>query len=195
MIDMIRAALFATRTRRLFATGLMAFTVVLAMTGCGGGTSASVGLIDWPDSVAEVGPAIGMRAPNFSLPTADGETLTLAEQTGAPLVLNFFASWCTSCREEMALFEQASRDGSTILGVNLREKPEVVQALATETGATFPLALDRSGEVTRAYRVTNLPATFLLDEEARVITIVRGPLDEEGLTTLLAMAYDAPGDA
>jgi peroxiredoxin len=176
-------------------TSAMAFVVLLTATACGGDTGSGVGLIEWPGvAEADIGPAIGLLAPNFSLATVAGESLTLAEQTGAPLLLNFFASWCVSCREELAILERASRDGTRVIGVDLRETPEVVQALAAETGTTFPLALDRSGEVTRAYKVTNLPVTFLLDEEARVVAMVRGPLSEEKLTTLLATVTDTPGE-
>jgi peroxiredoxin len=152
-------------------------------------------LVEWPNRAGEeIGPAIGQVAPNFTLPTAAGEVLTLAEVIGEPVVLNFFASWCTSCREEMALFEETSRDGTTVVGVNLRETEEVVSALAAETGATFPLALDRSGEVTRAYKVTSLPATYLLDGDGRVVTMVRGPLNEDGLETLLTLVDDGEGE-
>jgi peroxiredoxin len=177
------------------ATIVAAVMLVAILTGCGGEAEPSSGLVEWPNRTGEeVGPAIGMLAPNFVLPTAGGETLMLSEVTGSPIVLNFFASWCASCREEMALFEQANQDGTTVIGVDLREKQEVVQALAGETGATFPLALDRSGEVTRAYKVTNLPATYLLDAEGRVVTMVRGPLNEEGLETLLAMTRGVEGE-
>jgi peroxiredoxin len=188
-----------SRGRRLettLTTVVVAVVLVAILTGCGGEAEPSSGLVEWPNRAGEeVGPAIGMLAPNFVLPTVAGEILTLSEATGSPIVLNFFASWCASCREEMAMFEQANQDGTTVIGVDLREKSEVVQALADETGATFPLALDRTGEVTRAYKVTNLPATYLLDAEGRVVTMVRGPLNEEGLESLLAMTRGAEGEA
>ena len=116
----------STRAQRAgTAFGLTVLLTVL-LTACGA-PGTSTGLVEWPNRAGEeIGPAIGQVAPNFTLPTATGEVLTLAEVIGEPVVLNFFASWCTSCREEMALFEETSRDGTTVVGVNLRETEEVV---------------------------------------------------------------------
>lgn len=86
--------------RRCF---LMAPAFVLALTACGGDDAdvSGFGVIDWPDG-ADNGAAPGERATNFRLETPEGTELVLAEQIGQPLVVNFLASWCANCMEEMA---------------------------------------------------------------------------------------------
>ncbi|MCC6790612.1 MAG: redoxin domain-containing protein [Thermomicrobiales bacterium] len=163
-------------------------SVVLA--GCGGGGDKSVsdqfGLIDWPtDASAATGPQVGDRAPNFKLETPDGQTVELAQYAGQPVFLNFFASWCANCREEMAAFEAESQSGTIVIGIDYRESAETVTKLAAETGATFPIGLDRDTEVSReGFKVTNLPATILIDADGIIRSIVRGPIDDERIEEL-----------
>jgi peroxiredoxin len=152
------------------------------------GDDGAFGVTDWPDR-AETGPELGNLAPNFRLETTNGEEITLAQLTGAsPIVVNFFATWCPSCREEMDIFEAAHGQGVTILGVDLREDADRVQKLADETGVTYSLALDHDGTVTRAYRVTNLPVTYILDPAGHVSAIIRGPVTAETLADAVAAA-------
>ena len=177
----------AWRGRRQIGALVVAVAIAAALAACGGSSGGDgLGIIAWPDDAVATGPEPGQRAPNFRLETVTGETLVLAEQTGQPTLLNFFASWCTNCREEMAALQEASAAGVTVIGVNLREGPEKVATLARETGATFPLALDRKGTVTRAYRVTNLPATFVLDADGAVHRVIRGPVDAATIQEALA---------
>jgi peroxiredoxin len=173
-----------------YVVSLAALFALLTAAGCGGGsgTPNPYGLTDWPDQ-ASTGPEIGERAPNFKLETADGQTVELASFAGRPVLVNFFASWCANCREEMRALETAYRGGVAVVGVDYRESAETVQSLAAETGVTFPLALDRDVEVTRqGFKVVNLPATVLIDEAGIIREIVRGPVDEAGLRELLLKA-------
>jgi peroxiredoxin len=166
--------------------------IVVTLAACGGGESETpgFGVVKWPSGTeGDVGPEPGNLAPNFRLETpAGGEPLELAATIGQgqPVLLNFWASWCTNCVEEMATLDAANGQGVTVLGVNLREGEETVNRVAAEAGANFPLALDRKGEVTRAYRVTNLPVTILIDGGGTVREIVRGPIDEARIAELLA---------
>jgi peroxiredoxin len=122
-----------------------------------------------------------------------GETVALADYLGQPVLLNFFASWCANCREEMAALDAASKQEVTVIGVNLRESRETVTRLAAETGASFPLLLDRKGAVTRAYRVSNLPVTFAIDASGTVRDIVLGPVDADRLDALIHAARAGSG--
>lgn len=178
-----------TQRRSILALG-GALSLLVLLTACGGGgaSQGEFGVIAWPGGGGQTGPRPGQRAPNFRLERVSGETVALADYLGRPILLNFFASWCANCQEEMAVLDAASKHEVTVLGVNLRESPETVTRLATETGASFPLLLDRKGVVTRAYRVTNLPVTFAIDESGIVRDVVLGPVDAERLDALIRAA-------
>jgi peroxiredoxin len=174
----------------LLVTVLLA-SVVLA--GCNWGKDADSGFgpVEWSSaSTASVGPAVGQRAPNFRLKTSTGETIELAQLAGRPIVVNFFATWCTNCRDEMAVLQAASASTTpvNVIGVDLRESASVVADLAADAGVRYPLALDSSGSVSRAYRATSLPVTYVLDGAGIVREIVRGPIDAERLASAIATA-------
>jgi peroxiredoxin len=178
--------------RRLFgpATALLLAAVVLAGCGGSGGGSSGLGVIDWPGDVADVGAQPGQTAPNFRLEAIDGDTIELASMTGEPMFLNFFASWCVNCREEMEAFEAVSQTGIPVIGIDFQESEDTVRDLVDETGVTFPVALDSVGKVSREYRATSLPVTLLLDAQGRVVEYIRGPVDEQRLEELIATISD-----
>lgn len=181
---------------RLALSGIGVVVLAVGLAACGGPaggpSDGALGIVDWPGEVGPVGPKPGERAPNFRLEAAAGGEVLLSDQVGKPLLLNFFASWCTNCREEMADLEEAYGDDVMVVGVDLRESAETVQELANETGATFPLALDRKGTVTREYRVANLPVTYLLDRDGTVREVVPGPVDDDRIEELIGLL---PADA
>jgi peroxiredoxin len=123
------------------------------------------------------------------LETPTGETIELASYAGKPLLLNFFASWCANCKEEMKDLDAAYRGGVTVIGIDYRESAEIVTKLASETGATFPMALDPKTEVSRnGFKVTNLPVTVLIDGSGTIREIVRGPVDAKRIQELIDSA-------
>ena len=176
--------------RALLAATLAGLAATLAACGGEGEQDAGspFGLTPWPDAAA-TGPEPGDRAPNFTLETVDGAPITLAALAGAPVVLNFFASWCTNCKEEMGAMQTAHLAGTTVVGIDLRESADTVRALAAETGATFPLALDRTGDVTRGgFRIVNLPATVVLDATGVIRAFFRGPIEADDIAAAVAAA-------
>ncbi len=178
--------LTAGLTRSFGLSVLVGLTLVLAA--CGGGDGASepgFGLVDWPDNPDSVGAEPGQRAPNFQLEKAAGGEMLLSDEIGTPILLNFFASWCTNCREEMAALDAVAGDDVKVIGVNLRESADTVIGLGEETGATFPMVLDKKGTVSREYRATSLPVTVVIDSDGTVLEYIRGPVDEESLADLL----------
>ncbi len=167
--------------------GLMVVLMsVLAACGGSGTGDPAFGIIDYPDSPGDVGAQPGKFAPNFRLELAGGGELTLEEELGTPILLNFFASWCTNCREEMEALDAVAGDQVKVIGIDFQEGEDTVLALADETGATFPMALDRKGKVSREYRATSLPVTLLLGADGRVLEYIRGPVHGEELDALLA---------
>lgn len=166
--------------RRAF---LLAPAFALTLAGCGGddkSDDSGFGVTDWPDGASN-GAAPGERATNFRLETPDGEALVLAEQIGQPLVVNFLASWCANCMEEMEALQAVHDQGHRVIGVNLRESAEAVTRIKTDSAATFEIGLDTTGRVTRAFRIVNLPGTVVLRADGTVDRVIRGPITEESL--------------
>lgn len=179
------ALVLNTRARVL---GLGALVLGLGACGGGGGDDDDSGLVSWPDD-AKTGPEPGDRAPNFRLSDPSGVEHELASMTGSqPLVVNFLATWCANCMEEMGILVAFQQDGGNILGVNLRESAETVQELIDETAAGFPIVLDKTGKVTRAFKVVNLPATAVLAADGRITSVIRGPITAESLREAVASA-------
>ena len=137
---------------------------------------------------------IGRAAPDFLLATPDGGQVRLSDLQGKPLLVNFWASWCTPCRQEMPEIVRAqtahSARGFTVVGVDLQENTEQVRKFAQEFGMTFPLVIDRDGGVGAAWHiggpVQGIPSSYFLDAAGVVRGRVYGPLTAATLAEHLA---------
>lgn len=121
----------------------------------------------------------------------EGGTMSLADLRGKPVVVNFFASWCTPCVEEMPAFEsvhQQLRDTVHFVGIALQEAPEASRKIVEETGVTYTIGRDPSGEVFESFDGVNMPSTFVLDADGVVVGVSAGALDEDGLLDLIRRA-------
>ena len=126
-----------------------------------------------------IAPAIGSNAIPFDLKTLEGKTAALESFHGKPLVINFFASWCDPCREEMPLINglAAKASGSyQVLGIAVEDTRGAVTEYAREAKLVFPIALDLNSTVKRAYRIFGPQATFFVDGEGIIRDIVLGPM-------------------
>jgi peroxiredoxin len=129
-------------------------------------------------------PFVGNLAPDFTLETFDGQTITLADYAndrGMPVVLNFWATWCPPCRVEMPFFERASQtyDGQVaILGVNQVEQAKTIEEFARRNGLTYPLLADTEMKVNNLYAVLNLPTTLFIDRNGVVREILIGTISQ-----------------
>ncbi|MBI3325552.1 MAG: TlpA family protein disulfide reductase [Nitrospinae bacterium] len=123
----------------------------------------------------------GTKPPEFAGHALEGERVSLADLRGRVVLLNFWASWCLECRPEMPAFEQLHRDfaaqGLTVLGVNVREGTPAIRPYAKELNLTFPLVLDRKGEIAMSYGVIGLPTTFLIGRDGRAVAYAIGARD------------------
>lgn len=111
-------------------------------------------------------------APDFNLDSSTGSKLGLSELKGQVVMINFWASWCGPCKEEMPLLEQMYRKykpmGFTLLGVNVEPDPSKAQALLQKTPVSFPILFDRQSQVSKLYNVTNMPSSVLIDRAGNV---------------------------
>lgn len=141
-----------------------------------------------PKSGAEALIAPGNPAPEFTLPTLDGETISLSDLRGQAVVLNFWASWCPPCRAEMPdlerLYQTYRTDNLVVIGVNLQESPVTVRSFVEREGLGFPIVLDRDGSVTNLYRIIPLPTTFFIDPDGIITAKYEGRLSARDMDTL-----------
>jgi cytochrome c biogenesis protein CcmG, thiol:disulfide interchange protein DsbE len=117
----------------------------------------------------------GEVAPPITGTGLDGEPVNLADLRGRPVIVNFWASWCTPCRDEFPLFAErlatlGPADGLVILGVLYKDRPELAQSFLDDFGASWPSIDDPEGDVAAAYRVVAPPQTYFIDAEG----ILRG---------------------
>ena len=129
-------------------------------------------------------PQKGFLAPDFSLETLEGKSVTLSDLRGKVVLLNFWATWCPPCRAEMPAFQQAYADykdeGFVVLAVNAtaQDSAEEVAKFIDEYGLSFPIVLDRTGEVNQLYLVQSLPTSFFIDKDGVIQEVVVGGLAE-----------------
>ncbi|MEF3275932.1 MAG: TlpA family protein disulfide reductase [Chloroflexus sp.] len=129
----------------------------------------------------------GERAPDFSYTLADG-THKLSDLRGKPVVINFWATWCLPCVEEMPTLEAARRANPdlVILAVNRNETTDAIAAFAPRVGVSFPLITDRDGTIGERYGVINLPTTFFINSDGTIAARHVGALSSERLAERLA---------
>jgi peroxiredoxin len=120
----------------------------------------------------------GQTAPDFALKSSTGENLRLSEYRGEVVMVNFWATWCGPCRQEMPLLDQLysryERVGFTLLGVNIDDNSGKAMNMVQELGVSFPVLFDSQKEVSKLYQVDTMPATVLIDREGTVRYIHHG---------------------
>lgn len=123
-------------------------------------------------------------APDFTLKSLDGENLRLEEYRGQVVLINFWASWCGPCRQEMPLLDRLHQryldTGFAVLGVNVEGDAGPAQALVDKTQVTFPILIDEGQSVSELYRLEAMPSSVVVDRDGVVRYIHRGykPGDE-----------------
>jgi peroxiredoxin len=156
-------------------------------------STPGLGIVDLPDGLNPTGHAPAARegraAPNFTLAASESRNLTLADYRGRYVLLNFWASWCPPCAKEIpdiqSFYEHHANREFTVLAVNQQEQPDTVRHFLDEFGVTYPVVLDRSGEVNEAYGVgRGMPISFLVAPDGVIEKAYFGQLTEENFAEI-----------
>lgn len=139
------------------------------------------------DAPAETDPS-KVEAPDFTVENADGEEVKFSDYVGKPIVLNFWASWCSPCKSEMPEFNEAweELDGEVqFLMVNMtdgaRETVDTAKEYVEGQGFSFPVFFDTGSEAAMAYSAYSLPTTYFIDAEGYVVARAVGAIDGDTL--------------
>jgi len=120
----------------------------------------------------------GQAAPDFALKSSSGENLRLSEYRGDVVMVNFWATWCGPCRQEMPLLDELysryERVGFSLLGVNIDDDSRKAMNMVSELGVSFPVLFDARKEVSKLYEVNAMPVTVLIDREGTVRYVHHG---------------------
>ena len=139
--------------------------------------TALIGMVSAQPAIAAL-PVVGSRAPDFALKSRAGHNVRLSELRGEVVLINFWASWCGPCRQELPLLEQLYQQyreaGFTLLGVNIDENQANAEDMLQRLGVHFPALFDSDKRVSRLYDVDAMPATLLIDRDGRVRYVHRG---------------------
>jgi peroxiredoxin len=141
------------------------FLTALALSAMAAGSLASSGLT-------------GQPAPDFALKSSTGENLRLSEYRGDVVMINFWATWCGPCRQEMPLlddlYNRYERVGFNLLGVNIDDDSGRAMDMIRELGVNFPVLFDARKEVSKLYEVGSMPVTVIVDREGTVRYVHQG---------------------
>ncbi len=135
-------------------------------------------------SVCSLASASSALAPSFTLPSRSGDMVSLDKLKGQVVMLNFWASWCGPCRQEMPLLDQMHKRysslGFTMLGVNVEANTADAEKWLAQTPVTFPVLFDKENKVSKLYDVNAMPSTVFIDRKGNVRYLHRGykPGDE-----------------
>jgi thiol-disulfide isomerase/thioredoxin len=154
--------------------------VLLTLAACGTTAPAPTPALDVGDAVIasesrliDTGSgklAAGDTAPNFSYTLPDGTVQELQGLQGKRVVLNFWATWCLPCVEEMPELQHAADADSdlVVLAINRNELPEAIARFVPKVNVTFPLVADLGGRIGDRYEVTSLPTTYFINSDGTV---------------------------
>lgn len=137
------------------------------------------------DSSSVVPSPVNYAAPELTLTSLEGQTVSLADYRGQVVLVNNWATWCPPCRAEMpeleAFFQAHQADGFTLIGISAGDTKEQVTAFVADYGVTFPMWLDPTERAMSAFRTEYLPSSFVIDRDGTVRLAWTGAISLEML--------------
>jgi thiol-disulfide isomerase/thioredoxin len=141
------------------------------------------------DNGLVLAPELNATAPNFTLNSLEATAITLENLRGAPILINFWATWCEPCRIEMpilqAFYEAHRSTGLRVLAVNIGESPDIIRTWVYELGLTFDILLDPQQSLLALYQVRGQPSTYFVSSSGIITSIFYGPVSAEQLQAVL----------
>lgn len=117
-------------------------------------------------------------APDFTLKSSTGENVRLAEQRGQVVMLNFWASWCGPCRQEMPLLDGIAKKygkmGFTLYGINVEEDNTDAKKMLQDLGVSFPILFDTESKLSSLYTVDAMPTSVIIDKKGMIRYVDKG---------------------
>lgn len=123
-------------------------------------------------------------APDFTLPAVGGKSLSLSQYKGQVVMINFWATWCGPCRQEMplldAMYKKYKGMGFTLIGVNVEPDSKAAEKFLQTLPVSFPVAFDADSKVSKLYNVQGMPSTVIVDRKGNARVLHKGyrPGDE-----------------
>ena len=123
------------------------------------------------------------HAPNFTLALLEGKSFQFSEHKGKPVLINFFASWCLPCREEMPVLVKTAREyapkGVVFLGIAVDDTEEKMKDFIVKYEVNFPVGLDKTAEVQKSFGLYGIPTTYFIDKNGIINYFHSGTVTEE----------------
>ena len=180
--------------RGRYVTGLLLILLLGLVAGCT--PAPDITRQPGPPLAGELpaAPEVGRLAPDFTLTDLEGNTVSLSGLRGKTVFLNFWATWCPPCREEMpeieAVYQQYREQGVVVIGVDLLEPEEDVLSFVREGGYSWTFVIDTTGAVGRRYGVNAIPASFFVDKNGVIRSVQTGPMSRQRMASHLAAAME-----
>lgn len=143
-------------------------------------------------SVVQPGVQVGNEAIPFKLKTLRGEEVALSDFKGKPVVINFFATWCAPCQEEMPIIvemeKRIKKKGGAFLAINMtsqEKSKKEIQPFLNHFRAPFDVLLDEDGELMKQYQIIGIPTTIVIDENGIIVQRINGVLSYDIMEDLV----------
>ena len=169
---------------------LTLMVAIVALSACSSSKTA-----DAPAATHRAALKVGETAPRFSVVGLKGDTVVVGDSAKGVTLLNVWATWCTSCREEFAELERIRREndsrGLNVVAISVDQGTDVkVRKFVEAQGSGFRVAHDKDSRITAPYGIAGLPTSFLLDRSGKVLWTWTGDfrLDSAGMANAIAKA-------
>ena len=149
-----------------------------------------------PEEKSENSEEVSYLAPDFTVTDMDGNSVSLSDKFGKPIIVNFWASWCPPCKSEMPDFEEAFKEYGneiTFMMVNMtggRETVDSAKSFIEKSTYSFPVYFDTEYQAAMTYGVSSIPQTIFIDKDGNLTAYAQGMIDKNALDTGIGMIYN-----